>query len=81
MLATNAAPLGVAPRRTAALAELTDLYRTLVDVAGLPPPAAAVQGASLASVRPSGQKNEQKLTRANVDASLYRSGHIRRREI
>jgi len=39
---------GVAPRRTAALTELTDVYRTLVDVAGLPAPAAAVQGASLA---------------------------------
>lgn len=41
---------GVAPGRTAAFAELTDLYRTFADLAGLTPPAPGVQGASLARV-------------------------------
>ena len=36
--------------RSSALVELTDVYRTLVDLAGLPPPDATVQGRSLRPV-------------------------------
>ena len=39
---------GRSGRHTSGMAELVDLYRTLADLAGLPPPAAGVDGTSLA---------------------------------
>ena len=39
---------GRSGRHTGAFCELVDLYRTLVELAGLPPPAADVDGTSLA---------------------------------
>ena len=38
---------GRSGRHTSGMAELVDLYRTLADLAGLPPPAAGVDGTSL----------------------------------
>ena len=45
---------GVAPGRSPALVELTDVYRTFADLAGLPAPARDVQGKSLGPLLRSG---------------------------
>ncbi|KAH8060223.1 sulfuric ester hydrolase [Aureococcus anophagefferens] len=45
---------GVAPGRSRALVELTDVYRTFADLAGLPAPARDVQGKSLGPLLRSG---------------------------